>query len=406
MAARAEQEPKPKLSLEIRIGESTLYDHAPGMRAVLKEIAIMTSSPGSEKKPKSDGFDAGWNWAGWCWPQEKTLAGRTGNCERLVRKAVHRFQADSVVEIRSWRDRSGRPHNAYRIREEVIDAARRKPGEDRKRRSDRKANATSYKSHRNAESHRNACPIDVATESHRNAEPAAIGTLSHEPQEREPRKPQELDAVEVGLVRGGCIEVCEEGGVRGESSSQTLTAEEQHRAPKTGAPFFPDPSPQIQQQEQPQPQPQNLPGEVEEQRQRQQQEQPPEIDQPTPQNHFEPGAHEILAAYPRQSGCIPILDARAALERVKQAGLSASWLQAQVWEFGKNPGGLVPPFGTWMRRNLERLISAASAVQTDVRLETGEQNDELKRAVESGNVATDASVERPREGPGRAAGLD
>ncbi len=43
--------------------------------------------------------------------------------------------------------------------------------------------------------------------------------------------------------------------------------------------------------------------------------------------------------------------------------------------------------------------------QTLIQLETGEKHHELKRAVESGDIATDASVERPREGPGRAAGL-
>ena len=243
MVARAEQEPKPKLSLEIRIGESTLYDHAPGMRAVLKEIAIMTSAPGSEKKPKSDGFDPDLTWAGWCWPQEKTLAARTGNCERLVRKAVHRFQAEGVVEIRTWRDSAGRPHNAYRIREEVVDAAQRRPGEDRKRASDRKANATSFKSHRNGDE------SAIEPQSHRNAEPRAIGTLSHEPQEREPRKPQELDAVEVGLVRGMCLEVGDGGGfVRGEASDQ-IGRGDQNRAPNPGAhiPLF-ESSTQIQKQ--------------------------------------------------------------------------------------------------------------------------------------------------------------
>jgi hypothetical protein len=114
-----------ELGLSIRIGTSTLYDFKPTMKSLLLMIAFMSvKGEGIRMKPRDKSRER-IDYNGWCWASEKYLAMRCGISERTVRRLIDKLKKDTVIEVRTWRDSWGRPHNEYRIIEAEVDAAQR-----------------------------------------------------------------------------------------------------------------------------------------------------------------------------------------------------------------------------------------------------------------------------------------
>lgn len=113
------------LSLCIRIGTSLFYEYKPTFKALLNMIAYMTvQGDSSRAKPKQESRKKV-DYDGWCWASEKTLAMRIGCSERTVQRAIAKMKKNGIVEVRQWRDSWGRPHNEYKINEQVIDSNQR-----------------------------------------------------------------------------------------------------------------------------------------------------------------------------------------------------------------------------------------------------------------------------------------
>jgi hypothetical protein len=223
------------LGLYIRIGQSSLYDWKPTFRSILLMICYMTvqgDSTIAKPKVKSRKYV---DYDGWCWASQETLAMRVGCCERWVREAIKQFKADGVIEIRTWRDRWGRPHNEYRIVESKVDEAQRDFEEPRPKceYKARKPNSGTFsKSHQpkritfksldfssettEAIGSLGREPQEALPVGHRKARPSPIGTLA--------REPQEVTAVEVGFGVGVELEVPNGGARRTYPASRGQTS--------------------------------------------------------------------------------------------------------------------------------------------------------------------------------------
>jgi hypothetical protein len=180
-----------KLSLFIRIGMSTLYDWHPAARAILKEIAFMTvKGEGDLMKPSAE-CRKDIPYDGWCWASEKTLALRVGCDDRTIRRTIARLKKDTIIHVRTWRDKFGRPHNEYEILEAVVDAARRDPEQPRPKceRNVRDANDGTFSSQHQpkrkakAIGHLARKPQDISPVTHRTSRPSPIGQVAREPQD-------------------------------------------------------------------------------------------------------------------------------------------------------------------------------------------------------------------------------
>lgn len=217
------------LGLYIRIGQSSLYDWKPTFRSVLLMICYMTVQGDSAiakpkvKSRKSVDYD------GWCWASQETLAMRVGCCERWVREAIKQFKADGVIEIRTWRDRWGRPHNEYRIVESKVDEAQRDFEEPRPKceYKARKPNAGTFSTQHQPKLKTTSTqaqsigslgrePQEALPVGHRKARPSPTGTVA--------REPQEVTAVEVGFGVGVELEVPNGGASRTYPASRGQTS--------------------------------------------------------------------------------------------------------------------------------------------------------------------------------------
>src|ERR1700752_325817 len=107
----------------IAVAESTWYDFAPVLKAILKEIAFMevydlkkVAAKIRKDNPNKQDME------GWCFASQGYLAARIGTTDPVVYQAVQRFVKDRVIEERTWTDTMGRPHNEYRINRAAVDS--------------------------------------------------------------------------------------------------------------------------------------------------------------------------------------------------------------------------------------------------------------------------------------------
>jgi len=68
----------------IRIATSDLYDFNPGVRATLREIALLQVTKEDASVPEESPFKG--DYIGWCWMSQKNLALRVGKSESQVHR--------------------------------------------------------------------------------------------------------------------------------------------------------------------------------------------------------------------------------------------------------------------------------------------------------------------------------
>jgi hypothetical protein len=174
----------------IRIATSDLYDFNPGVRATLREIALLQVTKEDASVPEESPFKG--DYIGWCWMSQKNLALRVGKSESQVHRDIQKFEKDGVIAVRSWRDSNGNPHNEYHVIEQVVQDHQRPEDKDapRPKRNKRvyKSNKGSFSAGNQPKSHTasQALPYSMSavatqhvTRSHTASQPSSH-TASHE----------------------------------------------------------------------------------------------------------------------------------------------------------------------------------------------------------------------------------